>query len=52
MAGKTHMLVGRWHNAFVHLPLEMVTHGRRKVDSRGELWHAVLESTGQPSRWE
>lgn len=52
MAGKTHMLVGRWHNAFVHLPLEMVTHGRRKVDSKGELWHAVLESTGQPSRWE
>jgi 6-phosphofructokinase 1 len=51
MAGKTGMLVGRWHNAFVHLPLEMVTHGRRKVDSNGELWHAVLESTGQPARW-
>ena len=52
MAGKTGMLVGRWHNSFVHLPLEMVTHGRRKVDSKGELWHAVLESTGQPARWE
>ena len=51
MAGKTGMLVGRWHNAFVHLPLEMVTQGRRKVDSKGELWHAVLESTGQPARW-
>ncbi|SKA81204.1 6-phosphofructokinase 1 [Prosthecobacter debontii] len=49
MAGKTSMLVGRWHNAFVHLPLDMVTHGRRKVDSKGELWHAVLESTGQPA---
>lgn len=49
MAGKTSMLVGRWHNAFVHLPLDMVTHGRRKVDPHGELWHAVLESTGQPA---
>lgn len=50
MAGKTGMLVGRWHNAFVHLPLDMVTNGRRKVDPAGELWHAVLESTGQPPR--
>ena len=49
MAGKTSMLVGRWHNAFVHLPLDMVTHGRRKVDPHSELWHAVLESTGQPA---
>jgi 6-phosphofructokinase 1 len=51
MAGKTNMLVGRWHGAFVHLPLEMVTRGRRKVDPNSELWHAVLESTGQPARW-
>ncbi len=51
MAGKTDMLVGRWHGAFVHLPLEMVTRGRRKVDPNSELWHAVLESTGQPARW-
>lgn len=49
MAGKTSMLVGRWHNAFVHLQLDMVTHGRRKVDPHSELWHAVLESTGQPA---
>ena len=44
------MLVGRWHGAFVLLPLDLVTHGRRKVDPSGELWHAVLESTGQPAR--
>ena len=50
MAGKTSMLVGRWHGAFVHLPLDMVTHGRRKVDPHSELWHAVLESTGQPAK--
>jgi 6-phosphofructokinase 1 len=50
MAGKTSMLVGRWHGAFVHLPLDMVTHGRRKVDPHGSLWNSVLESTGQPAR--
>jgi 6-phosphofructokinase 1 len=50
MAGKTNMLVGRWHGTFVHLPLRLVTHGRRKVDPTGELWHSVLESTGQPAQ--
>ena len=50
MAGKTNMLVGRWHGTFVHLPLEFVTHGRRKVDPEGELWHSVLECTGQPAQ--
>jgi 6-phosphofructokinase 1 len=50
MAGKTGMLVGRWHGAFVHLPLDTVTHGRRKVDPSGSLWSSVLESTGQPAR--
>jgi 6-phosphofructokinase 1 len=49
MAGKTSMLVGRWHGSFVHLPLDLVIHGRRKVDPTQELWHSVLESTGQPS---
>lgn len=49
MAGKTSMLVGRWRGSFVNLPLDMVTHGRRKVDPKRELWHAVLESTGQPA---
>jgi 6-phosphofructokinase 1 len=50
MAGKTGMLVGRWHGAFIHLPITLATQGRRKVDPQSELWHAVLESTGQPAR--
>ncbi|MES2593713.1 MAG: ATP-dependent 6-phosphofructokinase [Verrucomicrobiota bacterium] len=49
MGGKTGMLVGRWHGSFVHLPLELVIHGRRKVDPTQELWHSVLECTGQPA---
>jgi len=50
MAGKTGLLVGRWHGAFVHLPIELATQGRRKVDPHSELWHSVLENTGQPAR--
>ena len=50
MAGKTSMLVGRWHGAFVHLPIALATQGRKKVDAQSELWHSVLESTGQPAR--
>jgi 6-phosphofructokinase 1 len=48
VAGKTGMLVGRWHGSFVHLPLAMVIEGRRKVDPTQELWHSVLQATGQP----
>ena len=52
MAGKTAVLIGRWHGTYVHIPIDMVTHGRRKVDPRGELWQSILESTGQPTRFE
>jgi 6-phosphofructokinase 1 len=48
MAGKTDMLVGRYHGSYVNLPLSLVTHGRRKVDPKGELWQSVLECTGMP----
>jgi len=50
MAGKTNMLIGRWHGTFVHIPFELVTRGRRRVDPDGDLWQAVLECTGQPVR--
>ncbi len=49
MAGKTAMLVGRWHSTYVHVPIPFVTTGRHKVDPHGELWRAVLESTNQPA---
>ena len=52
MAGKTGLLAGRWHGAFVHLPIPLATQGRRKIDPQSELWHSVLESTGQPARLE
>jgi 6-phosphofructokinase 1 len=50
MTGKTNMLVGRWHKTFVHIPLILVTGGRRKVDPEGDIWLSVLEATGQPAQ--
>lgn len=49
MAGKTGMVVARWHQRFVHLPMKVVTRGRRKVDPHGDFWRSVVEATGQPS---
>lgn len=50
MAGKTGMVVARWHQSYVHLPMSLVTRGRRKVNPAGDLWRSVIESTGQPAR--
>jgi 6-phosphofructokinase 1 len=50
MAGRTGMVAGRWHQRFVHLPIDLVTAGRRKIDTHGDFWVAALECTGQPLR--
>ncbi len=49
MTGKTGLTIGYIHNQFVHIPIEMVIKGRKKVDPRGTLWQSVLASTGQPN---
>ncbi|MET0263351.1 MAG: ATP-dependent 6-phosphofructokinase [Rariglobus sp.] len=51
MAGKTDMVVARWHGHHVNLPIQVVTVRRRKVDLQGDLWMSVLEATGQPARF-
>lgn len=51
MAGNTEMLVGRWHGRFVHVPMPLATRFRKQVDTAGDLWMAVAESTGQPTSW-
>lgn len=47
MAGKTGMLVGLMKDEYVHLPLKMVASGA-KVNTFGNIWMRVLETTGQP----
>jgi 6-phosphofructokinase 1 len=51
MAGRTGMVVGRWHGRFVHLPIALATASRNQVDPSGDLWMAVLEATGQPPQF-
>lgn len=51
MAGKTDMVVGRWHGHYVNLPMPVVTVRRRKVNPQGDLWMTVLEATGQPAEF-
>ena len=52
MAGKTNMVVGRWHGHYVNLPMSVVTVRRRKVNPQGDLWLTVLEATGQPAEFK
>ncbi len=51
MAGNTELLIGRWHGRFVHVPMPLATRFRKQVDTSGDLWMSVVESTGQPLAW-
>jgi 6-phosphofructokinase 1 len=51
MAGRTAMVVGRWHGRFVHLPISLAIGSRNQVDPDGDRWMSVLEATGRPSRF-
>jgi 6-phosphofructokinase 1 len=51
MAGKTGLIVARWHSVYVHVPISVATSARRTVDPRQDIWLSVLESTGQPPRY-
>lgn len=47
MAGRTDMVVAKIQDRFVHLPFDIVTRMRRRLNVRSDFWRAVLESTGQ-----
>ena len=49
MAGKTGMAVGLWLNHFTHVPLEVITTGRKLISLDGAFWRNVIDTTGQPS---
>jgi 6-phosphofructokinase 1 len=51
MAGKSDVLVGYWHNVFIHVPIPAVVRRRKQLDPYGGVWMAVLEATGQPPRF-
>ena len=47
MAGKTGMVVSNLQARYVHLPLELVTSKRKKLDVESDYWRSVMSSTGQ-----
>ncbi len=48
MAGKSDLVIGSWDNRFVHVPIEMAVHQRKKIDPTGAFWNSVKFATGQP----
>jgi 6-phosphofructokinase 1 len=48
MAGFTSLVVGSRRGRFIHLPIALATATSNHVDPHGDLWMAVLETTGQP----
>ncbi len=48
MAGKTALLISRWHGHYVHVPIKAAVGKSKDVDLDSPLWRSVLESTGQP----
>lgn len=49
MAGKTRLVIGLLHDQFIHVPIELVTSERKRLNTSGSIWHAVLAATGQPA---
>lgn len=48
MAGRTGLVISYLHGQYVHVPISVIAQGSKRVDLDGELWRAVLSSTGQP----
>ena len=48
MTGRTKLLVSLVNNHFVHIPINVATSKRNKVDPESSLWRDVIDTTGQP----
>ncbi|MDG3006470.1 ATP-dependent 6-phosphofructokinase [Paludisphaera mucosa] len=49
MAGKTDLLIGSMHNELIHVPIATAVARRKCLDTRSDLWTAVMRATGQPN---
>jgi 6-phosphofructokinase 1 len=47
MAGRTGMVVAKVMDRYVHLPIDLITRKRQRLNPESGYWRAVLESTGQ-----
>jgi 6-phosphofructokinase 1 len=51
MSGRTGLVISYLNGQFVHVPIDVIAAGGKRLDLEGELWRAVLSSTGQPARF-
>jgi 6-phosphofructokinase 1 len=51
MAGKTELVICYKNNKFMHVPMSLVAAGKQQVEVHGDLWSAVLATTGQPTQF-
>lgn len=49
MAGATDVMVGSWNQSTIWVPIAVAVAERKRMDPDGDLWNAVLATTGQPS---
>jgi 6-phosphofructokinase 1 len=47
MAGKTGLVIGLLHDAFIHVPIELLVSQKKYLDLNSAGWRAVLAATGQ-----
>ena len=56
MAGKTNMFVSYWNHHFIHVPLPLSAHKRKKINPQGDLWQTVSMITeklgGNCNEWQ
>jgi 6-phosphofructokinase 1 len=52
MAGKTGLVIGYLHDAFIHIPIEALVLEKKRINPDGFWWKAALAATGQPARFE
>jgi 6-phosphofructokinase 1 len=48
LAGKTGLVIGLLHDTFIHRPIKLLMSQKKRLDSTGPAWRAVLAATGQP----
>jgi len=51
MAGKTGLVIGLLHDQFVHVPIQLLSTQRKRLDPHGLIWRSVLAATGQPAEF-
>lgn len=49
MSGRTGLVISFLNGQFAHVPIDVIAAGGKRLDLEGELWRAVLSSTGQPA---